>query len=575
MELKGSDQPKQMFRLREILSLQQPTIQIMKYKEEEQSPNYLQQMRSEGGVIMLNQETARFDSYNTVTFSDFRCSTCGKSYRYKKNMTRHIRFECGKDPQFKCPFCPHQTKQKSSIQNIVTLDGMPQTMNFSTLKLWPADVQQSYNEREANTGYIELEFRCTQCNKVYRHKNNLMRHKKYECGKEPQFCCAYCPNHGDILWGQQELFREEENPFLTSDSSTLLGISGSDGSLNCEFSNNASFYKNKGNSANVFPCPNCYKVYTWKANLNRHLRLECGKKPHLQCPYCAYITSRKTSLQDHIRRRHRDFSFEIQTQYSADQQFDDNDWNQIFSNPNVETSHQQQQPQQQLHLETVDPEFHICPNCNKSYSNRGNLRRHMSVECGKIPCQKCPYCPFVTKYKGTVQEHIRRQFFNYEAVPPYCRSGQGLQDTEITRNWDENTITDSQKQTDIFSSESHSCYKCGKVYSRKGNLQQFTSYEGQATDYFSGKDTGTKVIWNTNFNSQLLAVTMEESPTPSHPCPNCGKAYSWKSNLTRHLRLECGKAPRQQCPYCPYITNHKSVLQKHIRRIHKTLPNIP
>jgi hypothetical protein len=47
---------------------------------------------------------------------DFQCMTCGKSYRYKKNMMRHIRFECGKEPQFQCPYCPHQTKHKSSIQ---------------------------------------------------------------------------------------------------------------------------------------------------------------------------------------------------------------------------------------------------------------------------------------------------------------------------------------------------------------------------------------------------------------------------------------------------------------------------
>jgi hypothetical protein len=47
---------------------------------------------------------------------EFQCMTCGKTYRYKKNMVRHVRFECGKEPQFQCPYCPHQTKHKSSIQ---------------------------------------------------------------------------------------------------------------------------------------------------------------------------------------------------------------------------------------------------------------------------------------------------------------------------------------------------------------------------------------------------------------------------------------------------------------------------
>jgi predicted RNA-binding Zn-ribbon protein involved in translation (DUF1610 family) len=107
---------------------------------------------------------------------------------------------------------------------------------------------------------------------------------------------------------------------------------------------------------------------------------------------------------------------------------------------------------------------------------------------------------------------------------------------------------------------------------------EFSTYEAPSSYSGSGKElfeAGIKTVWNTNFTSQLLAVAMTDTQGLSHYCPNCGKAYSWKSNLTRHLRLECGKAPRQQCPYCPYITNHKCVVQKHIRRHHKDMPNIP
>lgn len=59
-----------------------------------------------------------------------------------------------------------------------------------------------------------------------------------------------------------------------------------------------------------------------------------------------------------------------------------------------------------------------------------------------------------------------------------------------------------------------------------------------------------------------------------HPCSRCGKVYTWRTNLLRHLRLECGKKPHCQCPYCPYITNHKTTLQEHIRRKHKNMPNV-
>jgi uncharacterized C2H2 Zn-finger protein len=46
----------------------------------------------------------------------FPCPTCGKKYNYKHNLGRHIRQECGKEPQFHCPYCSHVTKHKASLQ---------------------------------------------------------------------------------------------------------------------------------------------------------------------------------------------------------------------------------------------------------------------------------------------------------------------------------------------------------------------------------------------------------------------------------------------------------------------------
>jgi hypothetical protein len=120
---------------------------------------------------------------------------------------------------------------------------------------------------------------------------------------------------GATAFGQEDIFIKEENPGIVSHISPLLDhtshnwfISNQVG--NTAFSRSAAIASTRMNVQKTgdlqFPCHKCHKVYTWKANLNRHLRLECGKKPHLKCPYCMYITNRKTSVQEHIRRRHKD-----------------------------------------------------------------------------------------------------------------------------------------------------------------------------------------------------------------------------------------------------------------------------
>ncbi|XP_046663265.1 early growth response protein 2-like isoform X2 [Homalodisca vitripennis] len=54
-------------------------------------------------------------------------------------------------------------------------------------------------------------------------------------------------------------------------------------------------------------------------------------------------------------------------------------------------------------------------------------------------------------------------------------------------------------------------------------------------------------------------------------CMRCSRAYSRASDLTRHLRLECGVEPQFQCPHCPKRCRHNYHLNSHIINKHSTL----
>lgn len=47
------------------------------------------------------------------------CVDCNKWYKYKSNLHRHLRYECGRKASFKCPYCEHTTKQKHSLKKHV------------------------------------------------------------------------------------------------------------------------------------------------------------------------------------------------------------------------------------------------------------------------------------------------------------------------------------------------------------------------------------------------------------------------------------------------------------------------
>ncbi|KAF2886790.1 hypothetical protein ILUMI_19383 [Ignelater luminosus] len=46
----------------------------------------------------------------------FSCSQCFKRYASKTALNRHLRYDCGKEPMFKCSACPYKAHQKIHVQ---------------------------------------------------------------------------------------------------------------------------------------------------------------------------------------------------------------------------------------------------------------------------------------------------------------------------------------------------------------------------------------------------------------------------------------------------------------------------
>jgi hypothetical protein len=72
-------------------------------------------------------ETCSLPANWAVSYSRgfFACTVCGKVYRWYRNLQSHIRQECGKEPQFLCPYCPHRTKIKSNLKKHIKIKHPP------------------------------------------------------------------------------------------------------------------------------------------------------------------------------------------------------------------------------------------------------------------------------------------------------------------------------------------------------------------------------------------------------------------------------------------------------------------
>ncbi|KAK0163071.1 hypothetical protein PV327_006782 [Microctonus hyperodae] len=141
----------------------------------------------------------------------FPCHTCGKSYTRKDTLRRHLRYECGKNPQYICYVCKKGFKQKSNFQRhntnvhdciypfviVVVVQGVHVTQKYP----FTHEISQGTNhyrgglnsnrQSSRSIGFIKP-YPCYKCTRSYTNKSTLNRHLREECGKLPQYICRLC-----------------------------------------------------------------------------------------------------------------------------------------------------------------------------------------------------------------------------------------------------------------------------------------------------------------------------------------------------------------------------------------------
>lgn len=78
-------------------------------------------------------------------------------------------------------------------------------------------------------------------------------------------------------------------------------------------------------------------------------------------------------------------------------------------------------------------------------------------------------------------------------------------------------------------------------------------------------------INNGDIKLQLSSATpLANGQSKVFSCIKCGRRYSTRSIMLRHMNHECGMAKKYMCPKCNKKFRRKWNLEQHLKRIHTT-----
>lgn len=299
-------------------------------------------------------------------------------------------------------------------------------------------------------------------------------------------------------------------------------------------------------------CTICDRTFSSKCNLAQHIKVIHSNKPKVKCPKCERSFTRFENMNIHYLKQHEKAPMCFKSTKSN---------------------------------EDKKPDNFVCDICNKSFTQRHIIQRHMrNIHLNEIiskypDSRRCEHC---TKFvlNENYQEHVQKlhkllrckicdkTYYNISSFENHVRTHE----PKIKQYFpceDCNRTFTSKKSRIYHSLAAHSpepprtkCEHCGKMVISMALKQHIHDSHTKQRKY-QCKICQKNYLTSTYLREHQTTVHLKEQ---NHVCSFCNRKFIHKRTLERHYNDAHYAKPKPICQLCNKTFSNAGHFNKHVKR---------
>lgn len=503
------------------------------------------------------------------------CSICGKSYSTRKLMNQHISCEHINEQLLECKVCESRFASIVKLRSHVRWHGTERRYNCDLCEKAFKTANNLRDHEKVHTG--DRPFQCSICSLRFRQRGACNKHMKLHCRRRPQTRSATKGTHEqakislpaencdeDEMAMKRECDDLEKYQNHGQSSRYSCEICGANfkyafslrrhldahnsnkKACNCEICGETFIHRNLLNkhitsqhmNEDQLQCNICQKTFATTLKVRSHLRSHIIMR-RFKCDVCAKTFKASNHLRDHMKSHTGEKPFECPTcgqrfsqrgrlNYHIKKHNPENTANKLSSKLWPDVKEEISRDAWSKANSRVVARVFKCKVCNKSFTTKYNMIRHISIHTDERPF-KCDTCDRTFREKYGLLVHKA----THTGIKPY-------QCQQCERKFTQSSDLKYHFRAVHTSVRPHQCWVCGSRFARPAGLKSHMIIHGEAT----------------------------------HECTICNKRFRLKSRLMYHMKVHKGDRP-YQCTQCASKFPSKGALTAHIKHQHGKFTPIP